>query len=265
MPVMKTQNAVAAEGGIPMDDTRMQSRQGIVTVGTEALARRQRILRSDFGVLYEHYRRKVFCWCLRIARNPEDAEDLTQDAFLLLFRKIDTFRGESTFSTWLYRLVTNVGLMRLRRKTLPQSSLEENLEAHEGAPNLYQELKRFERNAASSIVHIDLDRAFEQLPEGYKRAFFLHDREDYSHEGIAGFTGWSVGTSKSQLHKARRRLRQLLEMAPKESATTSGSLPRAYSRKPRVGRSASANPLQPEARHGRPGGQHDRGQQPSFL
>jgi len=262
---MKTQNAVAVAGGIAMDETRMQSRQGVVTVGTEALARRRRILLSDFGVIYEHYRRKVFFWCLRIARNPEDAEDLTQDAFLLLFRKIETFRGESTFSTWLHRLVTNVALMRLRRKTLPQSSLEEHLEDHEGALNLYRGLKRFERNMASSVVRIDLDRALEQLPEGYKRVFSLHDREDYTHEEIAGFTGQSVGTSKSQLHKARRRLRQLLEMAPKESATTSGSLPRAYPRKPRVGRGASANPLPPEARHGRPGGQHDGGQQPSFL
>src|SRR5208282_4310543 len=170
---MKTKHAVAAEVGIAMDETRMQSRQGVVTVGTEALARHRRILRSDFGVIYEHYRRKVFVWCLRIARNPEDAEDLTQDAFLLLFRKIDTFRGESTFSTWLYRLVTNVALMRLRRKTLPQTSLEDNIEAHEGALNLYQELKHFERNMASSVVRIDLDRALEQLPEGYKRVFFL--------------------------------------------------------------------------------------------
>ena len=155
--------------------------------------------------------------------------------------------------------------MRLRRKTLPQLSLEENIEAHEGALNPYQELKRFERSMASAIVHIDLDRALEQLPEGYKRVFSLHDREDYTHDEIAGFTGWSVGTSKSQLHKARRRLRQLLETAAKESPTTRSSLPRAYPHKPRVGRSASANPLQPETRHGRPVGQHDGGQQPSFL
>jgi RNA polymerase sigma-70 factor (ECF subfamily) len=232
---MKAQKAISAEGGLAMDETQMRSGQRVVTVGNEALARRQRILQSDFEVIYEHYRRKVFFWCLRFARNPEDAEDLTQDAFLVLFRKIGTFRGESTFSTWLHSLVRNVALMRLRRKTLPQSSLEENLEEHEGAVNPYRELKRFERNMASSIVRIDLDRAIEQLPEGYKRVFFLHDRDDYSHEEIGGFTGWAVGTSKSQLHKARRRLRQLLEKAAKESPTTLSRLPSACRHKPGVG------------------------------
>jgi RNA polymerase sigma-70 factor (ECF subfamily) len=146
-----------------------------------------------------------------MVRNVEDAEDLTQDAFLLLFRKIDTYRGESAFSTWLYRLATNVVLMRLRRKGLPQASLDEILETREGSIDSRQELKTFDRSLAASVARVDLERSFAQMPGGFRKAFFLHDSEDYSHLEIAEFTGWSVGTSKSQLHKARRRLRELLE------------------------------------------------------
>ena len=141
----------------------------------------------------------------------EDAEDLTQDAFLLLCRKINTYRGESAFSTWLYRLATNLALMRLRRKTLPQTSLDEILEAHEGAINPRQELKTSDRALAASVARVDLERMFDQMPGGFRKAFFLHDSEDYSHPEIAELTGWSIGTSKSQLHKARRRLQKLLE------------------------------------------------------
>jgi RNA polymerase sigma-70 factor (ECF subfamily) len=141
----------------------------------------------------------------------EDAEDLTQDAFLLLCRKINTYRGESAFSTWLYRLATNIALMRLRRKTLPQTSLDEILETHEGAINPRQELRTSDRALAASVARVDLERMFDQMPGGYRKAFFLHDSEDYSHPEIAELTGWAIGTSKSQLHKARRRLRELLE------------------------------------------------------
>ena len=157
------------------------------------------------------HRHRVFLWCLRIARNVEDAEDLTQDAFLLLCRKINTCRGESAFSTWLYRLATNIALMRMRRKTLPQTSLDVILEAHEGAINPRQELKTSDRALSASAARVDLERMFDQMPGGFRKAFFLHDSEDYSHLEIAELTGWSIGTSKSQLHKARRRLRKLLE------------------------------------------------------
>lgn len=248
MPIMKTQESVAARGGIRMDEMSVQPRLRVVTDGAQALARRRRILRTDFETIYELYRRKVFLWCLRIVRNPEDAEDLTQDAFLLLFRKIDSFRGEATFSTWLYRLATNIALMRLRRKALPQSSPEEILENHAGALRPHQEFKHFERNMASSIAHVDLSRALDQLPEGYRKAFSLHDCEDYSHEEIAGLTGWSVGTSKSQVHKARRRLRQLLEKSPERGAFPRRDRSRAYRRKPRVGRSDSVLWLRSESK-----------------
>jgi RNA polymerase sigma-70 factor (ECF subfamily) len=101
--------------------------------------------------------------------------------------------------------------MRLRRKVLPQTSLDEILETHEGAINPCQELKIFDRTLAASVAHVDLERSFDQMPGGFRKAFLLHDGEEYSHLEIAEFTGWSIGTSKSQLHKARRRLRELLE------------------------------------------------------
>jgi RNA polymerase sigma-70 factor, ECF subfamily len=189
----------------------LQPRLSVVTDETKAEARRRKVLATDIGVIYEQYRHRVFLWCLRIVRNVEDAEDLTQDAFLLLCRKINTYRGESAFSTWLYRLASNLALMRLRRKTLPQTPLDEILETHEGAIDPRRELKTFGRALAASITLVDLERMFAQLPVGFRKALFLHDGEDYSHPEIAKFTGWAVGTSKAQLCRARRRLRELLE------------------------------------------------------
>jgi RNA polymerase sigma-70 factor (ECF subfamily) len=208
---MTTEDGAADGGRIAMKGPGMRPRLGVVTDEAKAEARRRNVLATDIEAIYEQYRHRVYSWCLRIARNVEDAEDLTQDAFLLLHRKINTYRGESAFSTWLYRLATNIALMRMRRKTLPQTSLDEILETREGAINPRQELKTSDRALAASIARVDLERMFDQMPGGYRKAFFLHDSEDYSHPEIAELTGWSIGTSKSQLHKARRRLRKLLE------------------------------------------------------
>jgi RNA polymerase sigma factor (sigma-70 family) len=128
---MNMQVEVAAQDGVAMDEARKPSGLLTVTDRAQTRARRGQIHHTDFAHIYDLYRRKVYLWCLRIARNPEDAEDLTQDAFLLLFRKIDTYRGEAAFSTWLYRLTMNTALMRLRKKQSPQSSLEEILESHD--------------------------------------------------------------------------------------------------------------------------------------
>jgi RNA polymerase sigma-70 factor, ECF subfamily len=218
---MTPEIGVAAGGRIAMNGTGIKPRVRIVTDKAKVQIRRRNVLATDIEVIYEQYRRRVYAWCLRIARNVEDAEDLTQDAFLLLCRKINTYRGESAFSTWLYRLATNLALMRLRRKTLPQASLDEIIETHEGAINLRQELKTSDRALAASVAHVDLERMYDQMPGGFRKAFFLHDREDYSHPEIAELTGWSIGTSKSQLHKARRRLRKLLECGAGNASRTS--------------------------------------------
>ena len=191
------------------------------TDSVKAEARRRSVLAADFEALHELYRRRVYSWCMRIARNPEDAEDLTQDTFLALFRKIETYRGESAFSTWLYRLATNLALMRLRKKILPQTSVDEILETREGAINPRQELRTSDRALAASLARVDLQRMFDQMPGGFRKAFFLHDSENYTHLEIAQLTGWSIGTSKSQLHRARQRLRTLFECGPAKAPGTS--------------------------------------------
>jgi RNA polymerase sigma-70 factor (ECF subfamily) len=168
----------------------------------------------DIEAVYCKYHRRVFSWCLRMVRNTEDAEDLTQDAFIHVMHKLHTFRGEASLSTWLYRVVTNTVLMRMRRKRLPQTSLDEIPEGSEGAGTPHYELKSNDRTLGAVIARVDLERVFDQLPSGFRTAFFLHDREDYSHREIGELMGWSIGTSKSQLHKARRRVRQLLEGMP---------------------------------------------------
>ena len=164
----------------------------------------------DFDAIYKSYRRRVFIWCFRIARNTEDAEDLTQDTFLQLFRKIDTFRGESAFSTWLYRLTVNNALMRLRRKNLIQISLEDLSETGPGAAKSRPELQAPDRTMDASIARMDLGRALRGVPEGFRKVFILHDAVGYTHREIAEISKCAVGTSKSQLSKARRRLRERL-------------------------------------------------------
>jgi RNA polymerase sigma-70 factor (ECF subfamily) len=142
--------------------------------------------------------------------NEAEAEDLTQEVFLQLFRKMDTFRGESAFSTWLYRLAVNVVLMRLRRKSLSTSSLEEVIGVQEGSLSLQQVLGAPDSALSTAIDRLNLERAVSQMPAGYKQIFLLHYVEGYGHREIARILGLSIGTSKSQLYKARVRLRQLL-------------------------------------------------------
>jgi len=150
--------------------------------------------------------------------NTAEAEDLAQEAFLQLFRKIQTFRGESAFSTWLHRLVVNVVLMRLRKKTLAGSSLEEVTEPDEEAGGPRKDLGAPDLLLSGSIDRVNLERAIGQLPPGYKTVFVLHDIQGYEHNEIARIMGCSIGNSKSQLHKARMRLRELLQEAQREKA-----------------------------------------------
>src|SRR5438094_10083460 len=148
--------------------------------------------------------------------NPADAEDLIQEAFLQLFRKIGTVRGESACSTWLHRMAVNVVLMRLRKKSLPVVPLEDTVETEEEAPK--KELGAPDAKLAGSIDRMELQRAIEALPPGYRSIFVLHDVEGYEHNEIAGMVGCSIGNSKSQLHKARMKLRELLKSSRPERA-----------------------------------------------
>ena len=163
-----------------------------------------------FEILYHAHKRRIYSLCLRMTGNTAEAEDLTQEAFLQLFRKIGTFRGESAFSTWMHRLAVNLVLMRFRKKGLVTSSLDEPADPDfEGSRT--RDFGSEDLALTGSVDRIVLENAIQALPPGYRMIFFLHDVEGYEHQEIAGMMGCSVGNSKSQLHKARMKLRELLQ------------------------------------------------------
>jgi RNA polymerase sigma-70 factor, ECF subfamily len=168
----------------------------------------QRASRGDmeaFEELYLKYNRRVFNLCQRMMRNSAEAEDLTQEIFIYLFKKVGTFRGESAFTTWLHRLTANHVLMHFRKGRVRREKLTEDTEVP-GAT------VRGTENPGRMVIQdrIALDNAIKQLPPGYRMVFILHDVEGHEHHEIADLLGCSTGTSKSQLHKARMKLRRLL-------------------------------------------------------
>ena len=168
---------------------------------------------AAFEAIYRLHSRRVYALCLRMLRDPVEAEDLTQDAFMQLFRKIHTFRGESAFSTWLYRLTANAVLMRLRRKKPLPASLDETTgnDQEDGKPR--NEIGAPDLRLTGLFDRFGIEAAVNRLPTGYKLAFILHDVYGYGHNEIAEIRGCSAGNSKSQLHKARKRLREHLRSA----------------------------------------------------
>ena len=153
------------------------------------------------------YNKRVYAKCLRMVGNEADAEDLTQEVFLQVFRKMDSFRGEAAFSTWLYRVAVNIVLASRRRKSLITNSLEEVTELKEGISNLHEVLGAPDRVLTTAIDRLNLECAFSRMPAGYRQVFVMHDVEGYEHHEIARILGLTIGTSKSQLHKARIWLR----------------------------------------------------------
>jgi RNA polymerase sigma-70 factor (ECF subfamily) len=162
---------------------------------------------AAFEYLYALHGRRVYALCLRMVNNPSDAEDLMQEAFLQLFRKIGTFRGESAFSTWLHRMTVNVVLMRLRKKSLPVASLEETTEPDEETGGPRKDIGAPDLKLSGAVDRVNLERAVEQLPPGYRTVFVLHDVQGYEHNEIADIMDCSVGNSKSQLHRRMRAVR----------------------------------------------------------
>jgi RNA polymerase sigma-70 factor, ECF subfamily len=176
----------------------------------EIIKRAQNGDEAMFEELYRLHGRRVFAVCVRMVKDPVEAEDLTQEAFLLLFRKIHTFRGESAFSTWLHRLAVNRVLMCLRRKSLPSVSIDEPLDSNEASGPPAINLGSLDSILEGSLDRINLERCIKRLPTGYRTIFILHDVQGYKHQEIAEILGRSVGDSKSQLHKARAQLRGML-------------------------------------------------------
>ncbi|HZR28405.1 MAG TPA: sigma-70 family RNA polymerase sigma factor [Terriglobales bacterium] len=168
-----------------------------------------------FEVLYHRHKRRVFSLCLRMTGDHAQAEDFTQEAFLQLYRKIASFRGESAFSTWLHRLSVNIVLMNFRKKGIAEVSLEETSDPlEEDRPK--KDIATIDATLHGSIDRLTLKQAMEDLPPGYRIIFVLHDIEGYEHNEIAEMLGCSIGNSKSQLHKARMKLRDLLPRAAQQ-------------------------------------------------
>ena len=158
-----------------------------------------------FAELYHRHFRRVYLLALRMMGNPTEAEDMTQEVFLNLFNKIGQFRGDSAFTTWLHRMTVNQVLMHFRKR----STRSESTTAEGETP--IQIVKGTENpNAMPVVDRISLEKAIQQLPMGYRTVFVLHDVEGYEHDEIARMLGVAEGTSKSQLHKARLKLRQLI-------------------------------------------------------
>ncbi len=168
---------------------------------------------AAFERIYRLHRRKVYNLCLRMTGDRTEAEDLTQDVFLQLLRKIDTFRGESAFSTWLHRMSVNIVLMRFRKKPIAETSLDTITSPEEESRTVPKEFGQPDLRLNGVIDRITVQAAVNELPPGYKVMFILHDIEGYNHDEIAEMFGCSVGNSKSQVHKARLRLRELLQNA----------------------------------------------------
>jgi RNA polymerase sigma-70 factor (ECF subfamily) len=163
---------------------------------------------NAFAVLYETHKPRIKALCLRMTNNMVDAEDLTQDAFIYAFRKLSTFRGDSAFSTWLHRVAVNTVLMHFRRKAIRQVSLEQPNSQDSDGPK--REYGRVDERLAGYADRLALEQAIDELPPGYRTVFLLHEVQGYEHQEIAQSLHCSIGNSKSQLHKAKLRMRELL-------------------------------------------------------
>jgi RNA polymerase sigma-70 factor, ECF subfamily len=171
--------------------------------------RAQRGDQEAFATLFQIHKKRVYSVCLQMTKDVADAEDLTQEAFLQVFRNLNSFRGDSAFSTWLYRIAVNTVLMKLRRrKTPPLLSLDEPVSSE--SPSLKRDVGTADLNLSGAIDRIALRRAIEELPEGCRQIFDLHEVQGFQHHEIARQLECSIGNSKSQLHKAKMKMRDLL-------------------------------------------------------
>jgi RNA polymerase sigma-70 factor (ECF subfamily) len=180
----------------------------------------EEMIRGDlppFEELFKLHHRRVYAVCMRMTGNAAEAEDLSQEVFVQIFRKLDTFRGESAFTTWLHRLTVNHVLMHFRKNRSRKEQLTEDGELPEQAIKAGNVIRNF-----PILDRLALDEAIVKLAPGYRAVFILHDVEGLQHIEIANILGCSVGTCKSQLHKARLKLRRLLRQPnrPTDVATT---------------------------------------------
>lgn len=175
----------------------------------DVLARAQSGDPDAFSQLYLLHKKRVFAICVRMVRDFSMAEDLTQETFLQLHRKLTSFRGESLFTTWLHRMTVNIVLMRLRKRVLPVVSLDQMATE---IPETFagRSFGTNDRTQTGVVDRVTIERALSALPPGYRKVFLLHDVHGLEHREIASMEGCSVGNSKSQLYRARRALRRAL-------------------------------------------------------
>jgi RNA polymerase sigma-70 factor (ECF subfamily) len=206
------------------DDTVTASRQDELRELTDADAVRlaQQGDAAAFERIYRLHSRKVYTLCLRMVGDRTEAEDLTQEVFLQLFRKINTFRGESAFSTWLHRMSVNIVLMRFRKKPIAQASLDTVTNSEEEPNTPSKEFGGPDLRLNGVVDRVTLETAINELPPGYKAMFILHDVQGYNHDEIAEIYGCTAGNSKSQVHKARTRLRELLQQTVEDGTHRHG-------------------------------------------
>ncbi|HEY0404884.1 MAG TPA: RNA polymerase sigma factor [Pyrinomonadaceae bacterium] len=208
---MMTANTYQLQGNIALtDETAFDVKQAADKTLTQRAAQGDM---QSFAELFERHNRRVYSLCLRMTQNVSEAEDLAQEVFVQLFRKVGSFRGESAFTTWLHRMTVNQVLMHFRKKKVRDEKTTEDGETPDSVvPGTA------DPNRMPIVDRIALDNAIAQLPPGYRTVFVLHDVEGYEHEEIARIRGCSVGTSKSQLHKARMKLRGILKRLNKTTA-----------------------------------------------
>ena len=204
---VKVRSGVCPSTGAPCSSVWQDSADSSLL---EAIRQAQHGDAAAFEILYRAHCRRVYALCLRMVRNPSEAEDLAQETFLLLFRKIHTFRGESSFSTWLYRLTANTVLMHFRKNKAASVSLDRIFQRQDetGAPR--REPGARDSRLSGFFERADLEAAILQLSESYRANFLLHDVQGYQHAEIAGILGCSIAACKSNVHRARKQLRKTL-------------------------------------------------------
>jgi RNA polymerase sigma-70 factor, ECF subfamily len=201
-------SSLLGSNGIPADGENGSAAPARF-IQDNAVTRAQAGDHDAFSELYTQHKRRVFAICMRMVRDFSLAEDLTQETFLQLHRKLTSFRGDSVFTTWLHRLAVNIVLMHLRKRALPVVSLD-YLVADVPDERVGRSFGTRDLTQAGVVDRLAIERAVAALAPGYRCIYVLHDVEGYAHCEIASMQDCTLGNSKSQLHKARRVLRGVL-------------------------------------------------------
>jgi RNA polymerase sigma-70 factor, ECF subfamily len=188
--------------------TQVNTQTTMTPLSADLIRRAQAGDSDAFADLFNAHKARIYALCLRMTSNTAEAEDLTQDAFMQVFRKLSTFRGDSALSTWLHRIAVNTVLMHFRKKVLHQVSLDERTDGE--GKTVRRECGGKDSRLSGTVDRIALIRALKELPAGYRTIFLLHEVQGYEHQEIAQLLECSVGNSKSQLHKAKLRIREIL-------------------------------------------------------